>query len=152
MITEEEERRRSLPLPSLPPPLPLESTAATRQHPTLFTVLACRAFATRPTQLTDAAPEKRGRKCLHAQGTLELQEMAAVGMSPLPLPLPPLTPPLLLKPLLALLFLDAPWEGGLSGFPPSQSVKGDGVGNFYRHCGSCLYGHVCFCCRNSAIS
>ena len=49
-------------------------------------------------------------------GTFELQEIAAVIMTPIPLLLPPLPPPLLLKPLLALLFLDAPQGGGLSGF------------------------------------
>jgi hypothetical protein len=38
-------------------------------------------------------------------------------MNPLPLLLPPLPPLLLLKPLLALLFFDAPQRGGLSDFP-----------------------------------
>jgi hypothetical protein len=49
-------------------------------------------------------------------GTFQLQEIAAVIMTPLPLPLPPLPPPLLLKPLLASLFSDAPQGGGLSDF------------------------------------
>ncbi len=48
--------------------------------------------------------------------TFELQEIAAVIMPPLPLLLLPLPSPLLLKPLLALLFSDAPQGGGLSGF------------------------------------
>jgi hypothetical protein len=60
--------------------------------------------------------QKNGGEKACIQETLKLQEMAVIRMNPLPLLLLPLPSPLLLKPLLALLFLDAPQGGGLSGF------------------------------------
>jgi hypothetical protein len=97
-----------------------------------------------------AAPLEKGGGNACIQGTLELQEMAVDRMNPLPLPLPPLPPLLLLKPLLALLFLDASQRGGLSGFP-FPIGKGGWGRKFYRRCGSCLYGHGCFCRHHIVI-
>jgi hypothetical protein len=58
--------------------------------------------------MDSAAPLEKGGENTCIQGTLELQEMAAIRMPPLSLLLLPLPPLLLLKLLLALLFLDAP--------------------------------------------